>query len=107
LGASSTDILLKGASTSSIPTVGEGLVHLVSGVSGFRLAKKALSGCTKRKLKKARVRTSKIGTGGIQQPGSSGVPLRCPVASSEPAVEISAKDGDEPVVQNLLEANRW
>jgi hypothetical protein len=37
--------------------------------------------------------------------GSSGAPLRCPVASSEPAVEISAKDRDEPVVQNLPEAN--
>jgi hypothetical protein len=60
LGASSTDILLKGANTSSIPTVGEGLAYLVSGVSGFRLAKKALSGCTKRKLKKARTRARKL-----------------------------------------------
>jgi hypothetical protein len=107
LGASGTDILLKGASTSSIYIVGEGLVHLVSGVSGFRLAKKDLSGCTKRILKKARDMASKVGTWGIQQPGSSGAPLRCPVASSEPAVEISAEYRDEPVVQNLLEANGW
>jgi hypothetical protein len=59
LGVSSTNILLKGASTSSIPTVGEGLVHLVSGVSGFRLAKKALSGCTKRKLKRQELEQAK------------------------------------------------
>jgi hypothetical protein len=87
--------------------VGEGLAYLVSGVSEFRLAKKAVSGCTKRKFKKARARESKVGTGGIQQPRSSGAPLRCPVASSEPAVEISAKDKDEPLVQNLPEANGW
>jgi hypothetical protein len=60
LGASSTDILLKGASISSIPTVGEDLTYLVSGVSGFCLAKKALSGCTKRKLQKARARANKV-----------------------------------------------
>jgi hypothetical protein len=106
LGASSTDILLKGASTSSIPTVGEGQAYLVSGVSGLRLAK-ALSRFTKRKLKKARARTNKVGTGVIQQPGSSGAPLRCPVASSESAVEISSKDKDERVVQNLPEVNGW
>jgi hypothetical protein len=29
--------------------------------------------------------------------------LRGPVATSEPAVEISAKGGDEPVVRNLPE----
>jgi hypothetical protein len=59
LGASSTVILLKGASTSSIPTVGEGLTYLVSGVSGFRLAKKPLSGCTKRKVQKTKARANK------------------------------------------------
>jgi hypothetical protein len=107
LGASSTDILLKGASTSSIPTVGEVLAYLVSGVSGFHLAKKALSGFTERKLQKARAMANKVGTGGIQQPGSSGAPLRFPVASSESAVEISARDRDEPVLQNLPEANGW
>jgi hypothetical protein len=87
--------------------VGEGLAYLVSGVSGFRLAKKALSGFTKRIFQKARARANKIGSGGIQEPGSSGAPLRCPVASTESAVEISAKDRDEPVVQNLPEANGW
>jgi hypothetical protein len=99
MGARRTDMLLKGASTSSIPTVGDDLAYLVSGVSGFRLAKKALSGFTKRKLQNARARANKVGTGGIQQPGSSRAPLRCPVASSESAFEISAKDRDEPVVQ--------
>jgi hypothetical protein len=106
LGASNTDILLKG-STSSIPTVGEVLAYVVSGVSGFRLAKKALSRFTNHKLQKARTRANKVGTGGIQQPGSSDAPLRCPLASSESAVEISAKDRDEPVVQNLPEENGW
>ena len=47
LGVSSTDIPLQGASTSSIPAAGERLGHLVSGVGGQHLAKKALSGCTR------------------------------------------------------------
>jgi hypothetical protein len=37
-----------------------------------------------------------------QGAGSSGTPLRGPVATSKPAVEISAKDRDESVVRNLL-----
>jgi hypothetical protein len=52
LGVSSADIPLQGASTSSTPTAGEGLGHIVSGVVGFRLAKKALSGSAKRKQKR-------------------------------------------------------
>jgi hypothetical protein len=39
-----------------------------------------------------------------QRPGSSGEPLSSPVATSEHAVEISAKGKDGPVVQNLPEA---
>jgi hypothetical protein len=39
-----------------------------------------------------------------QKAGSSGEPLRNPVATSEPAVEISTKSKDKPVVQNLPEA---
>jgi hypothetical protein len=38
-----------------------------------------------------------------QGAGSSGEPLRGPVATSEPAVEISAKGRNEPMVQNLPE----
>jgi hypothetical protein len=72
-GVSSTDIPLQGASTSSIPTAG-GLEHLVSGVGELRLVKKALSGCARQKLKKARAWASKAGTGGIQQLGNAGVP---------------------------------
>ncbi|PNF39616.1 hypothetical protein B7P43_G05680 [Cryptotermes secundus] len=73
LGVGSTDISLQGASTSSIPAAGEGLGHLVSGVGGPRLAKKALSGCTRRKLRKARAGASKAGTVGSQQPGNAGL----------------------------------
>jgi hypothetical protein len=69
LGVSSTDTPLQGASTSSIPTG-----QVVSGVGGLRLAKKALSGCTRRKLKEARARASEAGTRGIQQPGNAGTP---------------------------------
>jgi hypothetical protein len=36
-----------------------------------------------------------------QGAGSFGAPSRRPVATSEPAVEISAKDRDEPAVLNL------
>jgi hypothetical protein len=64
-GVSSTDIPLQGASTSSKPTVGEGLGHLVSRVGGLRLAKKALSRCARRKLKKAKARASEAETLGI------------------------------------------
>jgi hypothetical protein len=38
-----------------------------------------------------------------QGAGSSGEPLRGPVATSEPAVEISAKGRNEPMFQNLPE----
>jgi hypothetical protein len=38
-----------------------------------------------------------------QGAGSSGAPLRGLVATSEPAVEISAKGRDKPVVRNLPE----
>ena len=38
-----------------------------------------------------------------QGAGSSGEPLRDPVATNEPAVELSAKGREEQVVQNLPE----
>jgi hypothetical protein len=50
LRVNSTDIPLQGTSTSSIPTAGEGLGHIVSGVGELHLAKKALSGCPRRKI---------------------------------------------------------
>jgi hypothetical protein len=74
LGVSSTDIPLHGASTSSTPTAGEALGHIVSGVGGFHLAKKALSGSAKQKQKKERARGSEARTGGIQQPGIVSAP---------------------------------
>jgi hypothetical protein len=74
LEVSSTDIPLQGASTSSISTVVVVLEHTVSGVGGLCLAKKALSGCARKKLKKARARASEAGTGGIQQPGIVSAP---------------------------------
>jgi hypothetical protein len=73
LEVSGTDIPLQGASTSRTPTAG-GLGHIVSGLGGHRLAKKALSGCARRKLKEARARANKTGTGGIQQPGNVRAP---------------------------------
>jgi hypothetical protein len=74
LGVSSTYTPLQGTSISSIPTAGEGLGHLLFGVGGLRLVKKAWSGCARRKLKKASARASEAGTGGIQQPGNVGAP---------------------------------
>jgi hypothetical protein len=71
-GVRSTDIPLQGISTSSKPTV-EGQRHQVSRARGNRLAKKALSGCVRGKLEKARARAGEAGTGGIQQPGYAGV----------------------------------
>jgi hypothetical protein len=54
LGVICSDIPLQGASTrtSSTPTAEEGQGHLVSQAGGPHLAKKALSGCARRKLKK-------------------------------------------------------
>jgi hypothetical protein len=62
------------ASSSSKPTVREDLGHLVSEVSGLRLAKKALSGAARQKMRKATAKTSKTRTGGIQQPRNVGAP---------------------------------
>jgi hypothetical protein len=72
LGVSSTDILLQGTSTSIIPTAGEGLGHIVSGVGELRLTKKALSGCVRQKLKKARAKASEAVTVAIQQSRNAG-----------------------------------
>jgi hypothetical protein len=60
--------------SSSKPTVGEGLGHLVSRVGGLHLAKKALPGCARWKLKRVKARASEAGTWGIQQPGDAGTP---------------------------------
>jgi hypothetical protein len=80
LRISSTDIPLKGADFPSKPAAGEGAGHLFPRVSGPRLAKKALSGCAKRKLKKARAGRSQAETGGSLQLGTAG----------------SSKQGDTP-----------
>jgi hypothetical protein len=74
LGVSDTDTPLQGASISGLPAAGGEPGHLVSTVGGIHLAKKALSGCTGRKLKKAKARASKAETGGIQQPGNAITP---------------------------------
>jgi hypothetical protein len=57
-GVSSSDTPLQGASTSSIHTAGESLGYLVSVVGGLCLAKKALSGCARWKIKKVKARAS-------------------------------------------------
>jgi hypothetical protein len=62
LGVSRTDIPLQRTSNSSKSTV-EGQVQLASQAGGPHLAKKALSGCTRQKLKKARVRASEVERG--------------------------------------------
>jgi hypothetical protein len=54
LGVSGIYTPLQGASISGLPAVGGELVHLLSGVGGIRLAKKALSGFSRRKLKKSK-----------------------------------------------------
>jgi hypothetical protein len=72
MGVRLTDIPPQGASTSSKPAAGQG--HSVSQTGGPRLAKKALSRCAKRKLKKASARASEAETEGIQQPGNESAP---------------------------------
>jgi hypothetical protein len=42
----------------------------------------------------------------LQRAGSSGEPLRNPVATSEPVVEISAKDKDKPMVKTCQRQNQ-
>jgi hypothetical protein len=71
LGASSSDISLQGASSSST-TADRGLRHLASGVGRLHLARTKLSGCARQTLKKARA--SQSGTGGTQEQGNAGIP---------------------------------
>jgi hypothetical protein len=54
-GAGGSSTPLQGASGSNIPEAQEGLRHLASGVSRIHLAKTRLSGCARRKLKKAKL----------------------------------------------------
>jgi hypothetical protein len=70
LGASGIDTPIQGAG-SGIPAVGRDQGSLVPSIGRFRLAKKALSGCARQKLKKAKAKSSEAGTGGIQQPGNA------------------------------------
>jgi hypothetical protein len=74
LGVSSSDIPLQGASSYSNAIVREDLGHLVSEVGGISLAKKALSGAARWKPNKAKAKTSKTRTRGIQQAGNVGAP---------------------------------
>jgi hypothetical protein len=67
---SNTDTPLQKASISGLPAGGEGLGHLVFGVGGICLAKKALFGGARQKLKKAKARASSAEIGGIQQNAS-------------------------------------
>jgi hypothetical protein len=83
LGVNSTDIPLHGVSTSSKPTVG-GQGHLVSRAGGHCLAKKSLSGCARRKLKKAKARASEVETGGIQQRGNASAPKQGETSTKTP-----------------------
>jgi hypothetical protein len=68
LGSSDIDVPLQRASISSIPVEG-GSAQAVSEVGGLRLARKALSGATRQRLKKAKAEASVARTGGTQQPG--------------------------------------
>jgi hypothetical protein len=58
--------------------------YLASGVGGIRLAKKALSDCARRKLKKAKARASKARIGGIQQPGNASAPKQGETSTGNP-----------------------
>jgi hypothetical protein len=70
LGALGIDTTIQGAGSTGIPEVGGDQGSLVPSIGGFRLAKKELSGCARRKLKKAKAKSSEAGTGGIQKPGN-------------------------------------
>jgi hypothetical protein len=69
LGASDTNTPLQGAGSTGIPVEGGDQGSLVPRIGELRLAKKALSRCARRKLKKTKAKSSEAGTGGIQQPG--------------------------------------
>jgi hypothetical protein len=94
LGVSNTDIPLLGASISGLPAAGE-VGHLVSGVGRIRLAKKALSGCARRKLKKVKARASKAETWGIQQPGNARAPKQGETSAETPKRPRS--EGSTPI----------
>jgi hypothetical protein len=71
LGASGINTPLHGAGSSGIPAAGGDQECLVPGIGERRLAKKALSGCARRKLEKAKAKSSEAGTWGIQKPGNA------------------------------------
>jgi hypothetical protein len=71
LGTGDIKTPLQGAGSAGIPVAEGDRGSLVPRIGKLRLAKKALSGCARRKLKKARARSSEAGTGGIQQPGTA------------------------------------
>jgi hypothetical protein len=71
LGAGGINTPIQGAGSTGIPVAGGDQGSLVPKIGGLRLAKKALSGCARRKLKKAKAKSCEAGTGGIQQPGNA------------------------------------
>jgi hypothetical protein len=70
-GTSGINTPLQGAGSAGIPVAGGEQGSLVPRIGELRLAKKALSGCSTRKLKKAKAKSSEEGTGDIQQPGTA------------------------------------
>jgi hypothetical protein len=83
MGASVADVPLQGAGTANLPAIGRELEHLVTGV-GPCLAKKALCGCARRKLKQVREKKSEAKTGGIQQPGHASAPRQGTTSTKTP-----------------------
>jgi hypothetical protein len=84
LGASGIDTTIQGADSTGIPAVGGDQKSLVPSIGGFHLAKKALSGCARRKLKKAKAKSSEAGTGGIQQPGNASTTKQVEIPTETP-----------------------
>jgi hypothetical protein len=75
---------LQGAGSAGIPIVEGDRGSLVPSMVEFLLAKKALSGCARRKLKKAKARSGEAGTWGIQQPGTVGLTVQLETFTEPP-----------------------
>jgi hypothetical protein len=89
-GTGGIDTPLQGAGISVAGDRGS----LVHSMGEFCLAKKALPGCARRKLNKAKARSGVVGTGGMQHPGNAGLTGQVETLTETP--ELPTSGGSTP-----------
>jgi hypothetical protein len=105
-GTGGIDTPLQGAGSASIPVAGD-RGSLIPSVGEFRLAKKLLSGCPRRKLKKAKARSDMAGTGGIQQPRTAGMTGQVETLTETPKLPRSGGSTTSETVRHPKRPRVW